>query len=433
MIEDFWLYKWIDEFGISGDRDRVKSLLNDHKVVERLRSLAEAEIFEVPSSYTGSDNALVAGRSMDLSDDLDCCPDVSRIWQINRDFPRVLHYFDKLVLTGPSAQKYAYLLQDPRHPRPQDLTRIANHVDGLLYLREIGADEIVEFRPKFPIYPDNYRRLAKKFDVNSAIESNGEFMEILVRDGTISHLRQCEAGDHWHVYFHHSMLEHSAELVLWQKKKPTKKQMARAVFDQYASVLTSDVMTARQMELPLGVNAELHSSMLGKNRHGSPISETAMELYLPVLEGLPVRDIIRLRKDEYEHFAKFQLALRSAIKAQLKEVGNDPERAAAEVQTEIIEPALSDIQLRLTASQSSLAHKTSLSIGVGSVLTVIGAIESIPLIIGAGLTAAATTVAAFHTYFDKKKEVEASDMYFLWLLEKASNRHMHTTEASGRP
>ena len=150
---------------------------------------------------------------------------------------------------------------------------------------------------------------------------------------------------------------------------------------------------------------------------------TAMELYLPVLEGLPVRDIIRLRKDEYEHFMKFQLALRAAIKAQLREIGNDPERAAAEVQREIIDPAISDIHLRLSAEKvlwqrSKLKHRRC------SAVTVIGAIEAIPLIIGTGLAAAATTVAAFHTYFDRKKDIELSDMYFLWLLEKGSYSHM---------
>jgi hypothetical protein len=425
MIEDFWLYKWIDEFGLSRNDDRLTHLLKDHKAVARLHNLAEAETFEMPPAYEGPDNALVAGRSIDLSDDLDCCFKVSRIWQINRDFPRVLHYFDRLVIAGPSAEKYADVLQ---HPLPRYLTQLANHVDGLLYLREIGADEIVEFQPKVPISPKNYKQLAKKFDVNSAIEGAAEFIEILAREGSVSDLRQCSAGDHWHFSFYHPMLAHSNMQVLWQRKKPTKKQMARAVYDEHASLFTSDVISARMMELPLGVDGELHTTMLAKNRHESLIGETAMKLYLPVLEGLPVRDIICLRKDEYEHFEKFQLALRTAIKAQLAEAGNDPERAAAEVQREIIDPAISDIHLRLRAAESSLTKKISVSISVGSAVTVVGAVGAIPpvmgTLIGTGLAAGATSIAALHTYFDRKKDIELSDMYFLWLLEKASYGHM---------
>ena len=68
-------------------------------------------------------------------------------------------------------------------------------------------------------------------------------------------------------------------------------------------------------------------------------------------------------------------------------------------------------------------QKIRLSVGVGSALTVIGALDSIPLILGSGLTAAVGTVAALHTYFDRKKEVQLSDMYFLWLLEQASHGH----------
>ena len=267
MIEDFWLHKWIDEFWVSRDDDRLANLLKDHKAVARLHNLAEAETFDVPPAYAGQDNALVAGRSMDLSDDLDCCSDVSRIWQINPEFPRVLHYFDKLVLAGPSALTYAHLLQDPR--RPETLNRIANHVRGLLYLREIGADEIVEFQPKVPISIKNYKRLAKKFDLNSPIEGAAEFIEILARDGSVSHLAQCSAGDHWHFTFYHPMLAHSNKQILWQTKKPTRKQMARAVYDEYASLLTSDVISARMMELPLGADAELHATMLARDRHGS--------------------------------------------------------------------------------------------------------------------------------------------------------------------
>jgi hypothetical protein len=416
MTEDLWLYKWIDEFEISGDADRLTGLLNDRKAIKKLHHFAEAETFEAPTSYAGSDNALVAGRSMDLSDDLDCCSDVSRIWQIDRDFPRVLHYFDKLILAGPSAQKYSQLLQDPG---PVTLKRITNHVKGLLYLREIGATEIVEFQPKPILSSNGYKRVAKEFNVNSAVDGAAEFIEVLMRDGTVLHTQQ--AKDHWHFIFRHPMLEHDTQLAIWQKKKPTKKQMARVVYDDYASLLTSDVVNARLMELPMGVNAELHASMLGKGRHESLIGEAAMELYLPVLEGLPVRDIIRLRKDEYEHFTKFQVAIRAAIKAQLKDTEDDPVRAAAEVQREIIDPALSDIDLRLRTAESSLAQKISLSIGVGGALTVIGALDSIPLVIGSGLTAAVGAATALHTYFDKRKDVQLSDMYFLWLLEKANH------------
>jgi hypothetical protein len=428
MSGEFWLYKWIDEFEISSKDDRVTTLLKNRQALEKLHNFAALQASEPTSEpdFSDSDNALVAAHDMDLSDDLDCCSDVSRIAQINREFPKVLHYFDHIIVEGPSAQKYATLLE---HPVEATLHKIANHIDGLIYLRETGADEIASFGGKLPPI-ENYKHWAKEFKISGVTDSADSLIERLASEGKVTHL--ASSGDHWHFTFRHQLLEHDLPLILWQKKKPTIKRMATTVFDHYASLLTSDVISSRTMRLPLGTNTELSASLFLEQGLESLIAEAALNLYLPVLEDLPLSDIIRLRRDEYDHFSNFQSALRTGIKERLKGGTGDPATVAREVQREIIDPALSRINLRLTKAGSSLTKKASISIGVGTILTSIGLVESVPLIIGSGLAAAATTVGAIHSYIDSRREIELSDMYFLWLLEKGVQAPRHTMDHHSR-
>jgi len=424
MAEDFWLYKWIDEFEVT-NQATSQSALSNKKALRRLRELADlADLteHEAPSPYEEVENALVLGRDMDLSGDLDCCLDVSKTHQIDLHFGRLMHYFDRLIVSGPSACRYSSLLE---YRTEQALRGIASHIEALVYVREIGAEDIIKFQPKYSIDSRKYRKIAKQFGLASVLDCEDAVTSLFVREGVFSHIRACEREAHWHFNFGHPLLEHDLDIVLWQKKKPAKRQMARRAFDYYAALLTSDSVSSQLMNLPLGSNADLHATMFSGPKSEFIISETALNIYLPVLDGIPLRDIIRLRRDEHDHFVKFQSALRAGIKKQLSDSRADPLRAAQEVQREIIEPSLSDINMRLCAAEKSLSKKISLGVGVGSTLTMIGALASTPLIIGSGLAVAATAVASAQNYIESKKDIELSDMYFLWLLEREHRKHRH--------
>ncbi|MGW5416840.1 hypothetical protein [Actinomadura geliboluensis] len=339
--------------------------------------------------------------------------------QIEANFGRTLHYFDRIFVAGPSAEFYSRMLENPPG---QVLAGIFTHLEALLYIRKIGAEEVIKFQPKIPVPSRQYAEHAKLWGINPPLECANEVTEHFYREGEI--VKEAFHGSHWHFSFRHEVLDHDLDVPIWQKKRPKKRKVAQNVYAHYAAMLTSDVATARMMRLPVGSSANLHARILRADKPQPSLDDVALNLHLPVLEGLPVGDIIQLREDEHEHFSAFQTALTAAMKERLKE-GGSAEKTADAVYREVIEPALSDIRRRLGATEKSLSRKVGLGLLVGSAVTTVGSIESVPIVIGAGLAAAATGIAAAHKYFDDKKDIELSDMYFLWLLEKRYSRHHH--------
>jgi hypothetical protein len=59
------------------------------------------------------------------------------------------------------------------------------------------------------------------------------------------------------------------------------------------------------LRLPLGSDANLNASMLMGQRSQSIAAKTPLNVYLPVLNGIPLRDIIRLRRDEHDNLSNF--------------------------------------------------------------------------------------------------------------------------------
>jgi hypothetical protein len=70
MADEFWLYKWLDEYEITSS-EQAKSLLRSRsRAVRRLHELAAADPWRQLPPYQGGGAALVAGRGIDLSGDL---------------------------------------------------------------------------------------------------------------------------------------------------------------------------------------------------------------------------------------------------------------------------------------------------------------------------------------------------------------------------
>ena len=132
---------------------------------------------------------------------------------------------------------------------------------------------------------------------------------------------------------------------------------------------------------------------------------------------------MRRKHEDWPEFERFRKALREAIRKQIEKAGTkSPEEIAKAVVQEDIIPELAIIEGKLTAIQKSLARKVNASIALGGATVTAGAIASIPLVIATGVAAIATSVQQIYNYYDGRKDIEESDLYFLWKAAQAKHK-----------
>jgi hypothetical protein len=419
-MTDFWLYKWMDEYGVASQEDGRRLLKPGSSAVRRLADIAASVTWEPLAPYRSESSAILAGRGIDLSGDLDCCHLACQIDQVDALFRRTLHYFDRIIISGPPAHRFVDGLE---RADEQALYNLVEHVAALLYLRRIGVTNLAVFVQKPPACQEHYVQHATDAGLIDLIERAKPWVERLAREGEVIFLRAHE--DHWHFQFSHPDLEHNVFSVVGSTPdctRPSKRDIAEVVHARYVAHLVSDVTASRALSVPLGASVQLHEDVLVT---GAPptvtVEDVAFDLYLPVLEDLPINDVARLRRDEWEYFEAFRQALLYAIEQRLHD--GSPSLAVAErVAREVLDPALADLDKRLRVAERVATRKSAASIAIGGVVTTVGLLTGAPMVTAAGVAAMGTSVAAAHKYFEERGLIESSDMYWLW--------HLHRTVAS---
>jgi hypothetical protein len=321
-----------------------------------------------------------------------------------------LHYFDHIVVSGPPAHRYVEALDDPD---ANVLDNLRQFVLALLYLRKLGVEDMLNFVQKPPSCETHWKQHADEAGISELVEQAERWTRELAASGRLDSLK--EHGDHWHYQFSHGQLEHSVWGVVASEDggRPSMLSVADSVCARYMSSLVSDVQAARMLNLSLGTSVQLHEDVLENSTHAEGVADIAFDLRLPVLNGVPIRDIVKIRQDEQECFLKFQHALTTAIKARIAD-GDSSEAAAERISNDIIEPALIDIAARLRSARKTLRKKIGVGVGIGALVTTAGCLAGVPLVVGTGVVAAGTSVPSLQKFFDSKGSVELSDMYFLW-------------------
>lgn len=419
MSESFWLYRWMDEFGIKSER-RLDRALGKQRSLARLTEIANEDSNKPLIPHWGTGNAIVAGRGADLSGHMDCCHAVCQTRQVDELFGRVLHYFDEIVVSGPPPDDYAEALE---HADSNTLTNLREHMKALLYLRKIGATPMVTFARKPPPCTVHYMQHAEEAGVLEVVDHGRRLINDLAKSGQLVQLRAHE--DHWHYTFNHPILEHTQWGTIGPASdgsEPTIADVAAAVYVEFAAALVSDVMAAKHHNLPLGPFMKMHSNALQSSPTVVTPDDVAFDLQLPILSKLPIKEVVSIRKHERDAFERFQNALLKAIRERIDAGEDDSSAMAREIKSEVIDPALDDIGQRLRSARSILGKKGAVSVSSGVAVASAGLLSGVPLIASLGIAAAGTTVPAAHKYFDDKGAVTLSDMYFLWCLEKRAHK-----------
>ena len=435
--ERFWMYDWLDDRGILTPED-VSRVLNRERGMRSLftaASTASTDLRPVDSS----DAVIAAGRSMDLTGVLECQHWECLTQKVDGLFKNAWHYFDKIVVEGPSALRVQRMLDNSNHIdryRP----RMINYATALVHLRQQGLDRYLLFREKPQECTSHFEEHLREANLEWTLTEKDEFIADLAARGTIDG-GPSRCGDHWHFDLRHPWFRVPISAVVsradsyfpnlnWNGQGDPMPAVAMGAYYRILAHLAADVRGAKNLEVPLALGFEVEENLLEK-RSSVPatVDDVAVRLQLPVMQNLGAADILRFREDNDLDFERFRFALRSAIQTRLTSSA-DPDLVASEVYREVLEPELALIEAKLMRAQKSLTLKSALQMGVGTVTTSVGLMTAAPPLIAAGLAVIGASPMHAAKFIDDSKEVKLSDMYFLWHAEK----HAHTVgrKSAGR-
>lgn len=420
MAAAYWLYEWLDAYGVKELAD-AERLLRDPRTVESLRDHASSGKNEPPSS-----TSILAGAGIDLSGQLGCMAPECRRADVAKLFTRAWHYFDRIVVNDAVAHE----LTD-HASAPSDRLRewLVSHIDVALYLRQLGAEHLVEFRTKptpCETHWEQHAREAGLANVVAIVDDVAGSLESVARVEFSKAPDGCLGFAFSHPHFEHTVWRHLPASLEAASAHERQHAAAVAVVHRYLAYLASDARAAREAGTPLATTTWLHGKLLDAGgRRPVDVPEVAFSMDLPVIRGVPLDVLLRLRHDEKDSFERFRSRLTLAIK---ERVHAAPSSRAAELGREIVrdvvDPELRLIEGRLRVAEKVLAKKAVAAISLGVLTTTCG------LIAGAGAGAAvlagvaamaAGGLQAADKHVDSEAQVQLADMYFLW--NAAHNTH----------
>lgn len=413
----YWLFDWLDEAGIRKPADAPKALASKTNGYKRLLELSReaAQALWSPSSGEGS---IVAGTGTDLTGNLGCYDAKCRKKDVDELFTKGWHYFDRIVvadeITGRLAHHEEELDDECREAFLRDLEMI-------LYVREIGAENFLDFRAKHSPNWTHLKQLGQR--PTTAIRQMGLKIEsILAQEADIS-----KDGDHW--YIHHPMLGHSQWIdsnevgAKSQSESQTRKAVARRVVRRFSAYLLADLELAQRSGMPLGLTNAVHGAIMQCEKPG--VQDVAFSFEFPFLAGVPIKELLKLRADEAESFSRFRDSVRLAAKERLRN-SDTPQRQdiAVEIVQDLIEPELRTIRSRLSSAKVVLAKQLGTNVAIGGFVTTCGILVGLgagsllqsiaPAAVAGGLYSVKGAGSALTWFIRENRDVELSDMFFLW-------------------
>ena len=416
----YWLFDWLDEHEIRS-KEGAKLLFANPVAVKDLRDRATKAIEAYGASlpFAGAPTSIVAGRGIDLSGQLDCLHPACRRAQVETLFNRVWHYFDSIVVQDAVAHEVSVHRDDA--PSEKRTEWILFHVEVALYVREIKAESLLDFRMRPPACLKHLKRHAGEAKLSRALQGSRELALELAKSAEVVLDFKNDGGVSYAVshpdFVHTRWGTISKSDAQGEDSNKLRLLALQSEIKEFLAYLNSDVLTARGSGSPLGAVIPLHERLLQRGQSPSA-ADVAFHLELPVLNGLPTETLIKLRRDEHDYFARFQRSLRQAIDERIRTSNSENARSIAEeIRRDLIDPELEKIHERLVASERTLVKKTAVGTFLGAIATTCGLLCGAPaaLAISGGVAAAiGTTSTAAAKHLDDKNDLSLSDMYFIW-------------------
>ena len=424
----YWLSRWIENSEID-TLDVARQRLSDPRAAEELIFGAvddhtKKAILPLPEAR----HQLVASSGLNVSGALACTSTECIKKRVDQILYRSWHYFDNVLVTGLSPWSAIDTLKIDGPEAARD--KILRHIDVLLYIRNIGAADVIRFseRPNYCL--EHLQQHAHEAGILSDVEDVTERLgRLLEKEAAFLALKETPAGLKFALKFPSVEYVHTGTYVA--RPLPTSDVLAGIVSREAArdivAQLIRDSAFARLNEASLGQAARLSDPLVTNAATGAPTSgDVAFNLSLPVIDRLPVAELLAVRHHEAADFQAFRKALQRAITERLSAIssGDTAESVADSVYEDIIEPALITLDRKVDHAAKIFAKKSVVAASVGTVATTVGLL-AFPPITAAGLAVlVGGMLVNYNELLKERKEVELSDLYFLWRLTDKAAAHV---------
>jgi len=345
-------------------------------------------------------------------------------------FTRAWYYFDKIYVVGPSARHLLIFRREEPRARFDDVIR--SYFELYSHIQEIGAEQYLTFREKYTPSQDGPGYFEAQFvsenEIRAVASMAAPWIESMAPDATIT--VESAGDDDWvRIELRHPRLRGSYKFNVQSERSLTEDALRlhalNELFESQSVAVLADLNFARMNEAPLGSVTEVHGDFLTQLPRPQPSElEVAFNIPMPFIEGLSTKEILRIRDHEAASFEVFRNALRQAITERLKASGNDStsEDIALDIVEDLIIPALADIENKLDAALRLLKRGSSVGLAAGGTVATVGLLTGFP--IAGPLVGAALALPDVRNYFNARREIESSDLYFLWNI---SEKSMHAS------
>jgi hypothetical protein len=219
--------------------------------------------------------------------------------------------------------------------------------------------------------------------------------------------------------------EIAPEFRIWLDKDAPEDQdllmshFAHQLASEYMSALERDLKVAHLLKGSLGSTLWSHQRAISAMSEAPDPASVALHVSFPTLENVPINELIAIRSTNQDAFIAFRNAITRAAREMSANNGAlNHKELSNRITLDVIEPELANLNQRLRSAKRSLTRKAATTIVLSSVGTLCAA--SLGLFPAAAIGALGTAAAISNIskdvskYIDEKREIELSDMYFIW-------------------
>lgn len=199
----------------------------------------------------------------------------------------------------------------------------------------------------------------------------------------------------------------------------------RNVANEHLDTIRFEVSNAKLLRSSYLSDMDLHVDILNKffsnaeTQNINSIVQKHMTTMLPFIQGLSVKQVIDLRKNEEESFILFRKAFNDAIRTNLaKSAGGFTEKNALEIYSEFIQPELAKLDRTFKNAERILSkgiiRKLVSLTGALSFGFFQGFIPKLSTVAGPLLTQISGLQEWAMTQSDSEETIRNENMYFLW-------------------
>ena len=253
----YWLWDWIEENKIDSIASAGK-LLTRRRAVDDLRRRAADWEPQLDAPIPGI--AIIAGAGADLYSGLQCPNPACQKHAIDRLFRKVWHYFDRIVVVDQITHDIAHHWG----ATPKLGKDLLNRIEVMLYVRHLGAADLLEFRSK-GLRSVDWRAELRKANLLHLSKPGLSVLKQLREEAEVQ-IRT--TGGSTRVIVEHPSYPFNRTMVLApnQSKRPTvqgiRNWAVKKAWETDQHFLAADVLKAREARVGLGSVYPLHQKVL---------------------------------------------------------------------------------------------------------------------------------------------------------------------------